>query len=232
MNYLALGLLLMTLGLALPEPTYTVHYVRNYRRDQIENNFGCGKAVVYGTYLHPMGVVDALYALSSGHIYGFNGNCQRKDTYVKLFGEAQDFEKLTQQTSNVIEQIANTLGRLPTRKVIIDWKYLPEEGKREEARKLLEQIAMGLQQKAFTVFVKAPASYFCLSVAGKKYILDLPIPNLIAELYGEEPGKYMTYESVFGDGEQTEETGYSKSCPKYPSQTQMSAAAGGKRIYF
>lgn len=91
MNYLTLGIMIVVLGVALPEPTYTVHYVRNYRRDQIENNFGCGKAVVYGTYLHPLGVVDALYALSSGHIYGFNGNCQRKDTYVKLFGEAQDF---------------------------------------------------------------------------------------------------------------------------------------------
>lgn len=139
---------------------------------------------------------------------------------------------MTQQTPNVIEQIANTLGRLPTRKVIIDWKYLPEEGKREEARKVLEQIAVGLQQKAFTVFVKAPASYFCLDVAGKKYILDLPILNLIAELYGEEPGKYITYESIFGDGEQTSETDYSKTCPKYPTQVQMSASSSGKRIYF
>ena len=61
---------------------------------------------------------------------------------------------------------------------------------------------MGLQKKAFTVFVKAPASYFCLIVAGKKYILDLPIQNLIAELYGEEPGKYVTYDSVFGSQQQ------------------------------
>lgn len=77
---------------ALTEPTYTIHYVRSYRRDLIESYFGCGKSVVYGTYLYPMGLVDALFALSNSHIYGFNANCQRKDTYIKLFGEAQDYD--------------------------------------------------------------------------------------------------------------------------------------------
>lgn len=84
-------LALLALAYALNEPTYTVHYLRNYRRDAVENNFGCGKSIVYGTYIHPMGLVDALFALSNSNIYGFNSNCQRKDTYMKIFGEAQDY---------------------------------------------------------------------------------------------------------------------------------------------
>ena len=80
-------LLALTLSAhALPDPVYTIHYVKSYRRDLIENNFGCGKSIVYGTYLHNLGAVDALYALTNSNIYGFNANCQRKDTYMKIFG--------------------------------------------------------------------------------------------------------------------------------------------------
>lgn len=91
---LAAALLLLSILLGaqcLPEPVYTVHYVRSYRRDLVDSYFGCGKAIVYGTFLYPMGTVDALYALMNPHVYGINANCQRKDTYVKLFGEAQDY---------------------------------------------------------------------------------------------------------------------------------------------
>ena len=42
---------LTTLALSLPPPVYTIHYVRNYRIDQVQNNFGCGKSIVFGTYL-------------------------------------------------------------------------------------------------------------------------------------------------------------------------------------
>lgn len=78
--------LIFSSAAALPEPTYTIHYVRSYRRDLVEANFGCGKSVVYGTYLYPLGTVDALYALTNSYIYGFNAGCQRKDTYAKIFG--------------------------------------------------------------------------------------------------------------------------------------------------
>lgn len=98
-----------------------------------------------------------------------------------------------------MEQIGQALGRLSTKKLIIDWKYLPEESKREAALKTLQQLAVGLEKKGFLVFVKAPASYFCLAVAANKYILDLPIANLIVELYGEQPGTYVTYDSIFGN---------------------------------
>jgi len=117
--FLALG------GGALPEPVYTVHYVRSYRRDVVENNFGCGKAVAYGTYLYPLGPVDALYALMNGHIYGFNANCQRKDTYLKLFGEAQDYQQLVTLGAQTGATVEAGIGRTGVKKVIIEWKYLP-----------------------------------------------------------------------------------------------------------
>lgn len=79
--------------------------------------------------------------------------------------------------------IANSLNRVGSREIIIDWKY-PALGS-DKGLKTLEEIATGLQKKAFTIYVKAPASYFCENIAGKKYILDLPIDNLIVELYGE-----------------------------------------------
>ncbi len=77
---------LVAVALTLPEPIYTIHYLRSYRRDLVDGYFGCGKAIVYGTYLHPLGAVDALYALMNPHVYGINANCQRKDTYIKIFG--------------------------------------------------------------------------------------------------------------------------------------------------
>jgi hypothetical protein len=176
---LLLLLSFITLASTLPDPIYTLHYVKSYRRDVVDNNFGCGKSMVYGTYIHPLGAVDGLYTLMNSHIYGFNGVCQRKDTYIKIFGEAQDFSQLTTQTNVIVDQINGAINRIPTKKLIIDWKYLPEESKREDARRALQEIATGLQTKGFTVFIKAPASYFCLNVGGKKYILDLPINNFI-----------------------------------------------------
>ena len=41
-----------------------------------------------------MGPVDALYALMNPHIYGFSANCQRPRTYLKIFGDAQDYSKV------------------------------------------------------------------------------------------------------------------------------------------
>lgn len=97
---------------------------------------------------------------------------------------------------------------------------------------MLEDIVSQLQKKAYTVFVKAPASYFCLQVEGKRYILDLPASNYIVELYGEEAGQYTTYESIFGSGDGKTENGYTSDCPKYPTQQQLKISSGNKRIYF
>jgi len=122
-HLLAILVINVSLALALPEPVYTIHYVRSYRGDQIQDNFGCGKSVVYGTYLHPMGPVDALYALMNSHIYGFQANCQRPKTYIKIFGDDQDYSKL--DDPNVGDQIGQILSRVSSKNLIIDWKYLP-----------------------------------------------------------------------------------------------------------
>lgn len=90
---------------------------------------------------------------------------------------------LSVNPAQVVDVIANSLNRAGSREVIVDWKY-PANGS-DKGLKTLEEIAAGLQGKAFTVYVKAPASYFCQNVGGKKYILDLPLENLIVELYGE-----------------------------------------------
>jgi hypothetical protein len=122
-----MGLLsLLVVSLAIVEPTYTIHYLKSYRSDLVEKNFGCGQSIVYGTYLFPMGPVDALYTLLNANMYGFNGQCQRKDTYIKLFGSAQNYDLLMDPNPSIVDMIANAVSRSNTKKVIIDWKHLPE----------------------------------------------------------------------------------------------------------
>jgi hypothetical protein len=89
----------------------------------------------------------------------------------------------------------------------------------------------GLKLKGFSVFLKAPASYFCLSVGGSRYILDQPADNFIAELYGEQQGMYTNFESIFGATSSADQggDGYSANCPKYPTLPQMSA--GDKKVF-
>lgn len=173
-HLLALLAALAACTLALPEPVYTVHYLRTYRHDLIQKYFGCGKAIVYGVYLYPMGPVDAMYALMNPHIYGFSSNCQRKETFLKLFGDAQDYSKIIEINDSILNQISQNLIRASTKTIIVDWKYLPEGTLREKARKTLEAIAIYLKNRGFKVIIKAPASYFCLMVGDRKFILDQP----------------------------------------------------------
>ena len=70
----------------------------------------------------------------NSHTYGFNSGCRRKSTYVKLFGDAQNYEKLFNAPGNVVDQIVNLLNRAGTRNLILDWKYLPEGTLREKGR--------------------------------------------------------------------------------------------------
>ena len=111
--------------LSLPDPVYTIHYVRNYRKDLIRNNFGCGKSIVFGTYLYPIGAVDALYGLLSPHEFGFSSECGRPATYIKLFGDAQNYSKLLKFDGQVLRSISQTVDRTRAQ-TIIDWKYMPE----------------------------------------------------------------------------------------------------------
>jgi hypothetical protein len=68
--WLLIGLLMN----AAAETVYTVHYLRSYREDVIESNFGCSKSILYGTYEYPNGAVDALYVLTNS-LFEFNTQC-------------------------------------------------------------------------------------------------------------------------------------------------------------
>lgn len=234
MRYLYLLFLIGALVLgtsALPDPVYTIHYVRSYRNDLIPNNFGCQKSVVYGVYLYPLGPVDALYALMNSQIYGFSSGCQRKLTYIKLFGDAQDYSKLMDINESIISQIIQSLTRGGARAVIINWKHFPEGALLEKSRKALEDITKSLKNAGYNVTIKAPASYFCKVVNGKRFILDQPTDEFIMELYGEEQGQYVTYESIFGKSVSSYD-GYSTECPKYPTRPVLNEIAAGRKVYF
>ncbi len=216
---------------AVPEPIYNLHYIKSFRGDQVNKNFGCGKSIVYGTYLYPMGPLDGLYMLLNSYTYGFNGNCQRNRTFIKLFGHAQDYQEIIKD-NNAADSINQQIARANIKDLIIDWSYLPEESSRVKARDTLQKLVEEFKKKGYKVYVKAPASYFCLDVGGKKYILDQPADFLIVKLYGEEPGKYTTYESIFGTAEISDNPGYTMTCPKYPTKDQLAQADSTKKIYF
>lgn len=61
-------LLIGLLAKAEAETVYTVHYLRSYREDVVENNFGCSQSILYGTYEFPSGTVDALYVLTNSFL--------------------------------------------------------------------------------------------------------------------------------------------------------------------
>ena len=179
-------------ALSLPDPVYTIHYVKSYRRDWLDKNFGCGKSIVFGTYVYPLGPVDALYGVINIHQLGLPG-CSRPATYVKLFGDAQDYSKILNLDTQIIRNISQSLDRVRG-ETIIDWKFMPDdEDERYLAFRSLKNIAEKLEEKGHKPIIKAPASYFCAGVKGHKFILDQPAQKFIIELYGEEPGKYTTY---------------------------------------
>jgi hypothetical protein len=59
------------------------------------------------------------------------------------------------------------------------------------------------------------------------------VTRFIVELYGEETGKYTTFESIFGEGSaQAAGQGYSTDCPRFPTRANLVKAAPGKTFYF
>ncbi len=73
---------------------FSVNYVQSYRSDLIKKNLGCGNSIAYGNYIYPKGIIDALYMISNLHVYSINFDCQRKETFAKIFGYSQDYENL------------------------------------------------------------------------------------------------------------------------------------------
>ena len=221
------------LGSGLPDPVYTIHYLRNYRSDMMNSNAGCSKSVVFGTYIHPLGPVDAVYGLLNSQQFNIPKSCQRPASYIKIFGEAQDYKQIINVNEQLINTISQNLNRVKM-PLVVDWKYMPEaEEEREKAFQALKNILMGLGQKGHAYLLKAPASYFCALVKGKKFILDQPVKEFIVELYGEETGKYTTFESIFGEkGEVGTGNGYTEACPKYPTRPIFNTLALQRTFYF
>ena len=133
------------LSLSLQDPVYTIHYVKNYRNDKLQDNFGCKKSVVFGSYTYPLGLIDAAYGLINYHQFGFSVACQRPMQYIKIFGEAQDYKQLTNVNDQQIKKIGLNL-QIVNIPIIVDWKYMPAaEEERERAFQDLKRILMGLQ---------------------------------------------------------------------------------------
>lgn len=179
--YLVTIALIATLAYTLPDPVYTIHYLRSYRNDLVQNNLGCGKSVVFGTYLYPLGPVDALYALINGHSVGVPGaNCNRPATYIKLFGDAQDYSKIEPSMyASLTSTITRTRGT-----AIIDWKYMSDGPAREKAFVTLQNLITHLRGQNIRFILKAPASFFCARVNNQRFILDQPADEFIIELHG------------------------------------------------
>ena len=61
----------------------------------------------------------------------------------------------------------------------------------ESSQQFLNELMNELQSGGVTVYLKAPASYFCYDVGGKPYILGVEhVKNFIIEMYGEEVHEY------------------------------------------
>lgn len=67
---------------------YTIQYAKSYRRDLLDDYMGCkqNSSIIYGTYLHPGGVKDALYVYLNQGVYQTRLSCTNQNYYVKIFG--------------------------------------------------------------------------------------------------------------------------------------------------
>lgn len=98
---------------------YTIPYLTSYRQDLVEKSFGCNYQVVLGSYTHPDGLRDTAQILLNPYQYG-GVRCQPKETYLKIFGYAQDYNLLT-DVNGVGESFKRSInGRI--RNIVVDWK--------------------------------------------------------------------------------------------------------------
>ncbi len=92
--------------------------------------------------------------------YNMGSNCRPSNTYVKIFGTAQNYEDLIKSDpGNVANSISGTVNRL-SNKIIVDWKY-PLTGQIQQSRLWLNKFIEALEGHNVETYLKAPASYFC-----------------------------------------------------------------------
>lgn len=70
------------------ELIFTVQYAKSFRRDLLDEYMGCkqNSSIIYGTYLYPGGVKDALYVYLNQGVYQTRLSCSSQNHYVKIFG--------------------------------------------------------------------------------------------------------------------------------------------------
>jgi hypothetical protein len=84
--------------------------------------------------------------------------CRNEKVFAKIFGTGQDYESLLKTDANTV---ANGLrGAVNIDNYIIDWKYPPYKNYSVSKHWLISFIS-ALNNFNKSVYVKAPASYFC-----------------------------------------------------------------------
>ena len=84
--------------------------------------------------------------------------CRNEKVFAKIFGTGQDYEVLLKTDANTL---ANRVrGSVNIDNYIVDWKYPPSKDY-EGSRQWLISFVSALTNFNKTVYVKAPASYFC-----------------------------------------------------------------------
>lgn len=73
---------------------YTIPYTRIFRPDLIDKYIGCGYNIAYASYTIPEGLRDAAFIFANPYQFGNAFRCSPRDTYLKVFGYAQDYSKL------------------------------------------------------------------------------------------------------------------------------------------
>ena len=89
-----------------------------------------------------------------------------------------------------------SIGSFPVKKLIVEWTQLLK-GRFEKVREWLHSFLTALEENGFTVYLKAPASFFCNTELEKKYILDVKARKYIVGMSGENPQAYTNYNDIF-----------------------------------
>lgn len=159
---------------------YTIPYLTSYRQDLVEKSFGCNYNVVLGSYTHPDGLRDAAQILLNPYQFG-GVRCQPKETYLKIFGYAQDYSVLN-DVNSVGESLKRSInGRI--RNIVVDWK--DTSANLTKSVEFLDGFLKFLADANLNAYLKVPASYLCKMNQGNFYILGLKnVKKIIVEMYG------------------------------------------------
>ena len=159
---------------------------------------GCLQKVAYGYYQEPEGALDALDIIINAGRYGVSSNaCNNPFKAMHVFGSNQNYNVLLSSSADAVAtKIKQASGRARADNVIVNWRKV-EGGDFAKNQNFLNELVKGLEKNGLKVYVKAPASLFCLTEGSKKFILGVQAKNYIIEMYGENPEAYTSFEEIF-----------------------------------